>query len=76
MTEATINPPGQNQNIQSGPEIVTDFLREIGTDSSLDKDTVNAIESLHRAGKLTAIYLLKILEKARYKATHGSLAKT
>jgi hypothetical protein len=76
MTEATINSQGQSQSIQSGPEILTDFLRKISADPGLDKDTVSAIQGLHRAGKLTVIYLLKTLEKARDRATHGSPAKT
>ncbi len=76
MSEITMDPQGQNQNIQSGPEIVADFLRKISADPSLDKDTVNSIEGLHKAGKLTAVNLLKSLENVRGKATHGSPAKT
>ncbi len=76
MTETTIHPQDQSQNIQSGPEIVENFLRKIGADQSLDKDTVDSIQGLHRAGKLTAINLLKGLENARGRATHGSATKT
>ena len=76
MTEATINPPGQSQNIQSGPEIVTDFLRKISADKSLDKETIDAIEDLYTAGKLTATNLLKCLDNARSGGTHGSTKKT
>ncbi len=76
MTEATINSQGQSQSIQSGPEIVTDFLRKISADPGLDKDTVSAIQGLHRADKLTVIYLLRSLENARGGTTHGSRAKT
>ena len=76
MTETTIDPQGQGQNIQSGPEIVTDFLRKTSADPSLDKDTVDAIEGLYGAGKLTAINLLKSLENVRSRATHDSSKKT
>jgi hypothetical protein len=76
MSETTINHQDQSQNIQSGPEIVSDFLRKIGADTSLDKDTVNAIEGLHGTGKLTVINLLKNLENARGRTLHGSTSKT
>jgi len=76
MTENITDPQNQGQIIQSGPEVVTDFLRKIIADQSLDKDTVNAIAALHGAGKLTATNLLKSLESVRGVATHGSPAKT
>ncbi len=74
MAETILDP--QAQSIQSGPEIVTEFVRKISTDKNLDKDTVAAIEGLHRVGKLTTNNLLKSLENARGIAGHGSLTKT
>jgi hypothetical protein len=76
MTETTIDPQDQSHNIQSGPEIVTDFLQKIRADQSLDKDTVDAIEGLYRVGKLTATNLLRNLENVRSRATHDSPEKT
>jgi len=76
MPETIIDPQGQGQTIQSGPDVVTDFVRKISADKNLDKDTVAAIERLHQAGKLTAINLLKSLENARGIAGHDSLKKT
>jgi hypothetical protein len=76
MAETIIDSQDQNQNIQSGPEIVTDFMRKITTDQSLDTDTVTAIERLYRADKLTTTNLLKSLENTRGNVKHGSLTKT
>lgn len=73
MAETIINPQGQD--IRSGPEVVTEFVRKITADKNLEKDTVAAIEGLHRAGKLTTNNLLKSLESARGIAGHGSLTK-
>jgi hypothetical protein len=76
MTETSINPQDQSQDIRSGPEIVGDFLCKLRTDQTLDKNTVDAIEGLYSVGKLTAINLLKSLENVRSKATHDSPEKT
>lgn len=76
MAETIIDPQGQGQTIESGPEVVADFIRMISADKTLDKDTVAAIEGLHRAGKLTATNLLKGLENASGIASHDSPAKT
>lgn len=76
MADPIIDPQGQGPTIQSGPEVVTDFVRKITADENLDKDTVAAIEGLHRSGKLTTNNLLKSLENARGIAGHDSSTKT
>jgi hypothetical protein len=55
----------QNDELRSGPEIVTAFLKEIEARVDLDRPTVNAILTLHAAGKLTATNLLKALDSVR-----------
>ncbi len=76
MTESVGESQERGEIIESGPEIVAAFVRKISADQSIDRETVTAIESLHRAGKLTAPNLLRALESARAKAKHGSLTKT
>ena len=76
MAQQSIDPQSQDQNIQSGPEIVAEFVRKTLADEGLDKDTVNAVKVLYGTGKLTTINLLKILENVRGQAKHGSLTKT
>ena len=76
MAKKIIDPRDQNHNIQSGPEIVSDFIRKITADPSLDKDTVAAIEGLYQTKKLTTTNLLKNLENTRGIVKHGSLTKT
>jgi len=75
MSESVNESKQDGETIASGPEIVAAFVRKISTDESMDRETVTAIESLHRAGKLTAPNLLRALESARTKAKHGSLTK-
>ncbi len=73
MDEQTIE--AQDQNVQAGPDIVTEFVRKISADQTLDKGTAAAIETLHAASKLTANNLLKTLENARGDAKHGPPTK-
>jgi hypothetical protein len=65
MDEKTPIVQPQNGNLKSGPEIVADFLKEIDARADLDRPTVNAILTLHAAGKLTANNLLKALDSVR-----------
>lgn len=76
MTESPKESQEGSAKAESGPEIVTAFVRRIAADQTLDRDAVSAIESLHQAGKLTPTNLLKALENARSKDEHGSLTKT
>ena len=73
MDEQTID--AQDQSVQAGPDIVTEFVRKISADQTLDKGAAAAIETLHAASKLTANNLLKMLENARGDARHGSPTK-
>ena len=74
MAKTIIDP--QAQDIRSGPEVVSEFVRKTSADKNLDKSTVAAIEGLHRADKLTTNNLLKSLENARGIAAHDSPTKT
>lgn len=58
-------PSTPNPNLQTGVEIVAEFLKTIGSDTSLDSRTVQAILSLYSSGKLTTNALLKSLELNR-----------
>jgi len=73
MTEKTSE---SQHRIESGPEIVAEFVRRISADEALDRDTTAAIESLHLAGRLTATNLLRALENARTRSKYGPLTKT
>ncbi len=66
-----MNKPHETQphdaKIQSGPEIVADFIKQIKNDTLLDQPVVEALETLRSADKLTVINLLRSLEEARRK---------
>lgn len=76
MTELPKESQQGTARAESGPEIVSAFVRRIGADQGMDREVAAAIESLHKAGKLTTTNLLRALESARSKGKHGSLTKT
>ena len=55
--------------IDSPPEIIDRFIESLKQDLSLDLQTVDAIEALVHADKLTHTNLIKRLEEIRGKAT-------
>jgi len=55
--------------IQSGREIVADFIANLKKDPTLDGLTISVIDSLFEGEKLTATNLLKYLEEARGKTS-------
>ena len=55
--------------IQSGPQIVADFIESLTDKEALDGPTVKAIVVLHKADKLSLTNLLKLLDEARGKTT-------
>lgn len=76
MSDETKDPTAPVENIQSGPQVVAEFVQKIHVDKSLDEKTVLAIEVLYKAGKLTTNHLMRILENARKDPGHGSASKT
>jgi hypothetical protein len=69
MSEQEQNIKKNTPTIQSGPQIVADFIESLKNNAALDTPTVEAIETLHKANKLNLTPLLKMLEDARGKTT-------
>jgi hypothetical protein len=65
MADKIIMPQNRTENLQSGPEIVKDFVRGLPSVPGLDGDTVEAIMTLHASGRLTTNALLRELESRR-----------
>ena len=75
MTKEPKPPADQAAQVHSGSRIVSEFVQDMAVDQNLDRDTVEAIATLHRAEKLTVGSLLKALENARGLAKYGPTTK-
>jgi hypothetical protein len=65
LSEDSPAPNSSPDVINSGPEIVAQFVEEMRSDSNLDKATIEAVAKLYRDGTLTRTSLLKLLEQER-----------
>jgi hypothetical protein len=65
MSGNSLESKNKGQAIQSGPEVLAEFIGKISTDGSLDTAVVDAIVHLYKANKLTTINLQKLLDSAR-----------
>ncbi|MER3424820.1 MAG: hypothetical protein C4293_17960 [Nitrospiraceae bacterium] len=56
----------ENKSIKSGPQIVKDFITEMGKDQDLDPGVIKILEELVISdGKVSAAKLLRELERLR-----------
>lgn len=60
-----------NTEIQSGKEILDEFIKDIKSDEKLDQDTVAAIIDLYGSGKLTDRQLTNKLSELREDKESG-----
>ncbi len=52
-------------DIKTGQEVVDEFVKSIGQEKKVDKETLESIKDLHLNNKLTKTNLLEILRKKR-----------
>ena len=53
------------EKIKSGSQVVSEFVKSLQGDETIDKDTLGALRDLFQTGKLSKIRLLDSLEALR-----------
>ena len=55
------------EEIKSGPQVVSEFVKSLQGDETIDTDTLSALHDLFQSGMLSKIRLLDALEALRTK---------